>query len=223
MFNIQILNQSMLMSNVKLAQIIEALQIQVSRDFASVYNIDAKLTLTTQDNGDIPIYIVDTVADAPAGALAWHTVNDKGLPYGIIPMKIVLDDGENPSPTISHELLELLADPYCNTTKTAVYKDKKSLLAYEDCDPVESDAYIVHGIHVSNFVFPSWFVVGAKGPYDFMRKLTAPLSMTKGGYLQYEVGGAWNQVVDDDTKARKVCPHHHSRQARRLRKAASRV
>lgn len=221
MLQIQILNQSTLISNEKLDPIVSALQIQVTRDFAKYYGISATLTRTNSDNGQIPIYIVDEVADAPKGAVAWHTVTDKGLPYGIIPMKIVLDDGEDVGPTISHELLELLADPNCNTTKSAKYKGHQAYLAYEDCDPVENDSYAINGINVSNFVFPSWFVVGAKGPFDFMGKLLAPLTMTPGGYLQYEYGNKWHQAVDNETKTRKLAlnNHIHSRQVRRIRQA----
>jgi hypothetical protein len=224
MYAIQLLNQSTLISQAKLAPICQALQIQVSRDFAPSYHIDAQLTLTNTDSGATPIYIVDDVPDAPAGALAWHSMDDRGRPYSIIPMKTVLDAGEDPAPTISHELLEMLADPYCNgvrLTNYPPYSRQRAYVAFENCDPVENNSYKINGVSVSNFVFPNWWIVGSRGPWDFLKMLSGPLQMTRGGYLQYSIRGRWYSVMDRHVKSRKQIPHHFSRLARRARHHAS--
>src|ERR1700722_9040082 len=103
MFHIQILNKSNLITDAELKPIVAALQKQVDEHFAPAYHLSAKLVLTDKDNGMTPIHIVDSVADAPSGALAWHDVDNKGRPFGIIPMKIVRRDRAHPGPTISHE------------------------------------------------------------------------------------------------------------------------
>jgi hypothetical protein len=80
---------------------------------------------------------------------------------------------------ISHEVLEILGDPYI--TWWADGNDGRQY-ALEVCDPVEGDAYVIDGVSVSNFVGPRYFSAGP-GPYDWMRKLSAPFSMSPGGYL----------------------------------------
>jgi hypothetical protein len=225
MFHIQILNQSTLISDQQLAPIVAALQVQVDRDFTPIYNIGASLTLTSEDNGMTPIYVVDTAADAPPNALAWHTVDDNHRPFGIIPMKTVLDDGADAGPTISHELLELLADPRVDVAKVAVWpptSQDPANIAYEDCDPVENDSYPITTssgtANVSNFVTPPWFVPHSQGPWDFLKKLNAPLMLTSGGYLQWQrAGSSWHQVDAAHVRKFRAAPHYFSRAYRRVR------
>lgn len=207
---IQIVNQTTLVSTLDLQAIVDALGQQIMNDFYPAYAISADLEQTTEDNGDWPIYIVDSVADAPPGALAWHTVDDQGRPYGIVPLQTVIDDGYDIGPTISHELLELLADPYCITALLANYNGGPAMISYEVCDPVENDEYEIGNVPVSNFVLPNWFVNNSDGPWDQLGKLSGELKMTPGGYFQY-FDGAWQSV-----NGRKDA-HYHSRFHRRER------
>jgi hypothetical protein len=225
---VQILNQSTLVPQTTLQPIVQALQQQVTDDFAPIYGsaCAADLTLTASDNGDIPIYIVDDDASAPAGALAWHTVDAKGRPYGMIPAKIVQDAGADLGPTISHELLELLADPSCSKVTARVYRPTVLPLlaevAYEVCDPVEADTYskTTDGgiINVSNFVLPAWFNPTGKVPFDFLDYLNMPLQMTEGGYVSWSYfGKTWQQKVQDELQPLRECDCWQSRRTRRKR------
>lgn len=63
-----------------------------------------------------------------------------------------------PSVLLSHEVLEMLADPTARSR--------------EVCDPVAADAYRVGRVMVSDFVTPRWFVYHGRGPWDQMRRLT---------------------------------------------------
>jgi hypothetical protein len=226
MFNVQRLNQSTLVNKWWLALVAAGLQVQLTRDFKPAYGVDAAVVDTTVDNGTWPIYLVDSVADAPPGALAWHTVDDKGRPYGIIPVKLVIVDETFIGPTISHELLELLADPTCDRIAPAIYpigSGKATSVAYEVADPCEDGVYEVPTpggpVRVSDFVFPSWFENDGKGPYDFMSTLKGPLTLSPGGYMQYMRDGEWHQV-----QAREMQPSHnhpHTRFNRRARKLAA--
>jgi hypothetical protein len=183
------------------------------------------LKLTDADNGMTPIHIVDTVSDAPSGALAWHTVDDKKRPYGIIPMKIVRSDRADPGPTISHELLELMADPTCTLSKLAVWppaSQRAASISYEVCDPVENNAYQIKtksgAAKVSNFVLPSWFAPRSERPWDHLNKLKGPLTLTSGGYLEWlRSGQRWHEVDAAHIRAFRAKPHYHSRTFRRLR------
>lgn len=200
---IQILNQNTIVSHGRVQAVTAGLQIQIDRDFAPAYGITAKLTATKEDNGDIPIYLVDEVPDAPPGALAWHTVDDKNRPFGILPIKLIMAEEGIIGPTLSHELTELLADPDIVKTAITMFRGERHEIAYEVADPVEADTYTIttkHGdIRVSNFVLPSWFNSTAQGPYDYMELLKAPLTLTAGGYMQYLENGQWKQIQAEDS------------------------
>lgn len=53
-----------------------------------------------------------------------------------------------------------------------------------NCDAVESDSYLVDGVAVSNFVLQAFFDAHAEtgSKFDFLGKLRAPFSMSRGGY-----------------------------------------
>jgi hypothetical protein len=50
---------------------------------------------------------------------------------------------------------------------------------------VQSDFYMIDGVAVSNFVTGPWFnpMAARASKFDYMGKLKAPFSMSKGGYL----------------------------------------
>jgi hypothetical protein len=87
------------------------------------------------------------------------------------------------SVTACHELFEMVIDPIANLWAEAADGTE---YAYEMCDPVEEDTFLVDGIEMSNFLHPSWFEpfkhpAGTK--YDHLGLLKKPFSMTKGGYV----------------------------------------
>jgi hypothetical protein len=85
---------------------------------------------------------------------------------------------------MSHEYVETRIDPYADWW--AGY-DGKKMVALEACDPVQGDSYEIDGIKVASFVGPRWFR-GGVGPYDYLSKLSAPLTMSPGGYLIFSDG-----------------------------------
>lgn len=143
-----------------------------------------------KDPDVVPIVCYDDADQA--GALGWHT-EELGVFFGRIFVRPVLDNGgdlySNPalslSSVISHEVLETLIDP---TVSDWSQRADGTLVASEVSDPVEGDAYAIEvlgkPIMVSNFVLPAWFdAQTTQGPFDKMGKLTAPFTMTPGGYL----------------------------------------
>jgi hypothetical protein len=140
--------------------------------------------------------IIDDDSDVP-GALGYHDIDGNGVPY----IKIFVNDINKAnnyiSLVMSHEILELLSDPFI----TSVILDDTgdgtgttgTIYSAEICDPVEADTYQVtthEGIPVvvSNFILPYWFVstppAGVKY-FDFLHKLPGPLTKTAGGYFGY--------------------------------------
>jgi hypothetical protein len=162
-----------------------------------------------------------------SGALGWHTETPAGRPYGRVFVKPVLEAGGtmltgelSVSAVLSHEVLELVVDPYVNLWATAA---DGSDYAIEVCDPVESDSYMIKlgdkRVSVSNFVLPDWFnATPAKGAkFDYMSKLSSPFAMTTGGYVVYKHSGATHDRFGAAYPAWKRPGKNHSaaRSARR--------
>lgn len=125
-------------------------------------------------------------ADQP-GALGWHTEDANGTQYGRVFASPVLDHGGtltagalSVSAVVSHEALEWLIDPTCAMWAQG---PDGALRALEVADPVEDDAYNVGNVAVSNFVLPSWFDPGGRGPYDYLGRRHAPFELAHGGYV----------------------------------------
>jgi hypothetical protein len=78
------------------------------------------------------------IVDNPdqAGALGYHEMTGAGTPLGKVFAKLELDSGSSWTATLSHELLEMLADPWINWC--AMGSDGR-IYALEVCDAVEDD------------------------------------------------------------------------------------
>jgi hypothetical protein len=163
-----------------------------------------------------------------SGALGYHDLDPDGMPYGKVFAGLILDDGgdvhmsaNSVSVTTSHEALEIFGDPYANWW--AQMPDGRDV-ALELCDPVEGDAYPINvgavPVMVSNFAFPEWFDGGTPitNRWDKMRRLTAPWTMTPGGYLivkeSGQVSNVWGQQYPESRKALKCHPASRTQRRR---------
>ena len=136
------------------------------------------------------------------GALGYHT-DEAGVEYAVC-LPPTNTPGVIDGTTASHEVIETFGDPECSETQPG---PNGSQTDYELCDAVEGDAYpitvtigaVTRVVMVSNFVLPAWFDPGSVGPFDFLGKLTAPLTMTPGGYFQFDdAQGNAQQVFADE-------------------------
>src|SRR5262249_26348784 len=151
------------------------LQTQVSRDFAPLWGVDARVRVAAApDDGDEVVWLADDVRQAaallpefpPPAAVAPGPAPGRrdapgagaGGPAGPRPCGVVLvDSGEPWQAALSHELLELLADPLLRLAAEAVHAGEPAWFALEVCDPVAGDDYEIDGVPVANFVLPTWF------------------------------------------------------------------
>jgi hypothetical protein len=134
---VAVFNVSTVLTAEQVQAALPALQTQVSRDFAPVWGIDAELEfiptgrrlpvdawwLGVFDNSDV------------AGALGYHDLTPAGRPLGKVFAGTDLHTGHSWTVTMSHELLEMLADPDINLT--VFVQDSHStgrLYAYESFD-----------------------------------------------------------------------------------------
>lgn len=134
---IAIVNISTVISDAQIAAATAALQVQLDRDFAPVWNMTAHLVAIP--SGQQPaadawvIYIMDT--SDQAGALGYHDLTPAGNPVGKVFAKDDKKYGLTWTVTLSHELLEMIADPWiCNVSFDQKTNTTGTLYAWEVCD-----------------------------------------------------------------------------------------
>lgn len=200
------INASTCLKDDDIRPVVDALQAQVSEDFAPVWKIDADVTFVPK-GADIPTdhwWLAFLDQSDQAGAAGYHDETPMGLPQGKIFAADDLASGTSWTNTASHEILEMLADPeIVECTVQYLTDGTMRLVAREICDPMPNDSqgYQKNGVLVANFVTRDWFVGWSQGfpgvKYDFLGQMTAPFELLDGGYIgvmNLQQGAAWTQV-----------------------------
>jgi hypothetical protein len=178
----------------ELTRVSAALQKQATRDVSEHWDVqgtvDAFASLADVPSGYWPIIIRDDIGRDASGV---HC-DDTGQPMALITSDL------DWSVTASHEVLEMLVDPFGNRmiAGPSVSPDQGRVeYLVEVSDPVSGKWYQVNGVKVSDFYTRRFFdPVKADGvQYSFMGNLTAPRQIIFGGYLTWfePVGGEWWQ------------------------------
>jgi len=201
---VSIINESGLVAPAEAQKCVAALQRQVTEHFAPAWGVDATLSLVAP--GARPLagswWLVILDDSDQAGVLGYHDLTDEAMPLGKVFVRTAQAAGVKWTITASHELLELLADPAINLTVCANENNDLVLYAYEICDPCQADefGYVIDGVTVSDFVFPSWFENFHRSgavPLDYCGKITAPFAILPGGYANVldtgHPAGAWTE------------------------------
>lgn len=129
------------------------------------------------------VTIVDQL-DMPS-ALGYHD-DDLGVIFG----RILNQGPDNTCVTASHEFREMDFDATCTGWRALDVRGDRQV-ALEVCDPVQADTYaqsatvggVTRDMWLSNYVTPRWFDPAGVGPFDRMGRLSAPLTMSDGGYM----------------------------------------
>ena len=175
------------------ARVTAALQRQAIRDFRPLWDVEATVdnfpTLEDVPLGYWPMIVKTDIG--VAGAAGVHLDKD-GQPFALIAMS------DSWSLTASHELLEMLADPFGNRVvpgKSPKPDQGRVEFLVEVCDPSEAAefGYTVNDILVSDFYTPHFFdpVQAAGVRYSFTGAITSPRTILRGGYL------SWHEPVSD--------------------------
>ncbi|MEI8368256.1 MAG: hypothetical protein WCJ31_07460 [Planctomycetia bacterium] len=188
----------------EVANVSAALAKQVLRDFGPIWQIqatvDAFQSLDRVPPGYWPVIVKEKLDDPDAAG--YHT-DKNGNPFALVQFS------RSWSLTASHEVLEMLADPFGNRVVSSVSPwDNKTRveILVEVCDPSEDDAfsYNVNGVAVSDFYTPRYLdPVTAPGVrYGFTSGLTAAREVLKGGYISFHdlSDDHWYQVTWFHTK-----------------------
>jgi hypothetical protein len=224
---VSVINSCIVLTDAQIAPVVEALQKQVSGDFAPVWGVDADLTFVptgqTPASGSWWLTVFDT--SDQAGALGYHDLTPDGLPLGKVFAKSDIENNSSWSITMSHELLEMLGDPDINLVATVESGTSMRLYSYEVCDACEDDSfgYPIDGVSVSDFVYPPWFEsfrTQGSTQFDKQNKITSPFQLLKGGYIGYfdvSSGTGWQQLLaPGDRPSQLARPRVGSRRERRM-------
>lgn len=240
---VALLNASSHVADTELVLVAAAVGRQLARHFAPAWGLAPAAVQFVANRAHVPpgAWLV-TVLDRPdePDALGYHT-DDAGRVFGRVFAGPVLQAGGSVlgdparldlpavSAVVSHEVLELVADPAVDLWADGPKTPAGSEYSREVCDPVEADAYAIDAgapgrprpVLVSSFVFPEWFdpqtPPGAR--VDQLRTLAAPFAMSAGGYMVVRQGPGTEQAVYGaryEDWRRDARSHPASRRARRL-------
>jgi hypothetical protein len=200
---ISVVNRSQRLSDGDVQAAIRAINRQLAEDFAPHWGLHGTLRLEgrfgrapdedhlPEMRGDAVLYLWDKVN--MDGALGYHQTNRRTIPYGFVFTELAEQLKQPWTTVLSHEALELLADPLANLVVQAPHPHERHNVYYwyEVADPVQGDAYEIDGVAVSNFVLPLYFAGHhARGRADFLGLLNegkplGPLDVRPGGYLGF--------------------------------------
>jgi hypothetical protein len=222
---ISVVNRSHVLADADVQRAVRAINRQFSEDFEPYWQFGAQLRLDSAEDrpsagdakvalprlpgrrGDAVIYLMDkaTIADAEG----YHDRNGGDVPFGFVFLDVCKAAGDEWTVALSHEAIELVADPLNNLLVQGPHPhDHRHLVfhMFELCDAVQAETYELDGVRLSNFVLPGYFargsVPGARN--DFLGRPTrgdvlAPFGIAPGGYLCFydgeRVGDKWTSVM----------------------------
>lgn len=173
-----------------------ALNIQVNRDLAPFWNVQATVThlpnASKIPSGVWPVFLVKQL---PPGEGGFH-LDKHNQPYAEVIASSASDEWTIDA---SHETVEMLVDPQGNRLQPSAaieivngkIQDGTGQFAYlvEACDPCEADnfGYQIQGVAVSDFITPHFYdpmaTTGTR--YSFTGAITHPREILPGGYISW--------------------------------------
>jgi len=185
-----------------------ALNLQVTRDLPQFWPISATVVyLPNPQKIPAGIWPVQLVKELPPGEGGFHSDKHK-QPYS----KVIASPDDNTwTIDASHEILEMLVDPWGNRMQSSnaieivkgKIEDGTGQFGYlvESCDPCEDNsyAYTINGIAVSDFITPHFYdpVVTPGTRYSFGGNISAPRQLLPGGYISFVdlTQDEWEQIL----------------------------
>lgn len=183
-----------------LTRVAAAVQKQAARDFGPLWKVNATVDAFGSLD-DVPLGYWPIIIGQEGQHGGGVHLDQHNQPYALV------DLTNDWTVTVSHECLEMLADPYGNRLVAGDSPDPANPgrveFLVEVCDPCEhpSLGYTVNGVRVSDFYTPRYFSPAQKagkggGRFDFRGHITQPRQVLKGGYLSWGTPkGEWFQMV----------------------------
>ena len=211
------------MPDLRIVRAIRAINRQITEDFEPYWSMGATLRLegriaenpdlrlmAASMRGDAIIYVEDEFdEDDPLG---FHNRNHQGIPFGFVYTGLAEALQEPWEVTLSHEALELLADPEVNLLVMGPHPnepDRDVFHWYEMCDAVQAEHYEIDGVPVSNFVLPLYFTGGDEvgGRNDYLGTTLQSFGVNPGGYVGFfdpNLGDHDTVLADDVARKRSA-------------------
>ncbi len=170
-------------------RLVEALQTQVTRDFQPAWGMDAQIHYFGPE-ADLPqrwwrlLLLDDRPKGDPHGEFG-HYTNEK-VGEGWVPVAYVYTApaGAAWTRTASHELVEMLCNPYlCAASYEHRSHGELHLYSLEACDPCQTSFYTIDGVEVSNFVYPAFYSEHRPRPLDHLGRLEKRYFPLSGGIV----------------------------------------
>lgn len=206
MLTINVRNHSTVISDQDIKDIVDALQIQDTRDLIPIWHLEECIYRFVEKDileiqGIQELVILDN--SDQAGALGYHDLTTNGDPLGKVFAKEDLQYNSKISVTVSHEACEMRVDPSINLCAAVEGNNNHTMFyALEVGDPCEDDPYgypVItpkqKSIIMSDFVTPRWFEdnYDQRSKYDFMGYIKKPLELLPNGYVGVNDGTGWTQ------------------------------
>ena len=228
--HVGIINQSTEVNDEDVARHTPNLEYQVRRHFEPLWGIGASVEFFPR--GRVPrkymrLVLLDTSDEADF--LGYHDLT----PHGRAQSKVFCKGlGRRWTVTASHEILEMLADRYVNKAAARELENgDMRLYSMEVCDPVQEQTYRIGRTEVCNFVTEAWFYPEQRrwSMYDYLKKLRAPFTLARGGYITvytFGDGKGWHDLTCEDEdyvlrprigsrRERRRVPQHLLRKSKR--------
>jgi hypothetical protein len=190
----------------ELATMAGAMSEQIQHDFAPVWHVSASVgAYPAAPAGTWTVHIREKL-DQP-GALGYHT-DDHHQPLSFVEFT------PDWTVTVSHEVLEMLADPWGSRLHSARLpaglegdfakfglSSAQSRVSYllEVGDPCEATQYSVGGLQLSDFLLPTWYRTDPRPALAYSQAggCNKPRQVADGGYVSFAVPtGEWFQVFN---------------------------
>lgn len=193
---IDIINRSDVKLNPPLEKVVAAIQKQIDGEFLPKWDnrlkehIPTTLRITDMKHPPNPfIALVDSFPKQfPSDGAGFHLSQGKQI-LGFFNMKSNLAKIGNYSSGLDHEILEMIADPFPGPDTGHFIQTRGEEVLVEVCDPCHTDLYMLDGVKLSNFIFPSWFADGGSPPLDRMGKIEHPLGLRAVGFYWFVKNG----------------------------------
>lgn len=195
---------------------VEAIQKQVDRDFFPLWGWRARLLLEPKRAPADAMQITIRERERGNSDHGYHFID--GLPHTRVFVRNADGDPVDYFPTLSHEVLEMIADPGVNLFAEGYFKYRgrrvKGYVAYEVCDPVQENLYAIDGVKVSDFVTPEWFEPERQPgslKFSFKDAVDRPFRAAPQGYFDAIYRGRMRTIWGEEANTKKV---RHRKKAR---------
>lgn len=208
MHHLAIVSESKQINFDDVSTVAAAVSKQVARDFWPAWGVNATVQAFSRLESVPSDYWHVILVDSENSGMAGYHADAHGQPLAVVEV------AGNWSLTVSHEVLEMLADPFGNRIISArapvncMHPDVRAVVNIsmgdrvdylaEVCDPVQGDVgYEINGVPVSDFVTPAYYSSSSEQQECAHISRIGAGQIEDGGYLSFRdpSSGRWFQIM----------------------------